>query len=137
MVASANNDLLVFTISTDEARCDTLRQRGVRVEVLPAQKGRVPIGQVLDKLGEEGILNLLTESGSRLNTALKTGNFVDRSLIFISQMTLGSGAVPAFDGMAPPTCVEDIKTEVQSFANGDKEDLGVFTLLKDPWVIAR
>ena len=46
-----------------------LRDRGVRVEVLPAEAGRVPLEKVLLKLGEEGILTLLTETGTRLNTA--------------------------------------------------------------------
>ena len=70
MVAAAHNDLVIFTVSTDEARAKALRQRGVRVEVLPAEAGRVPLDKVLDKLGEEGILTLLTETGTRLNTAL-------------------------------------------------------------------
>src|SRR5271169_4779000 len=36
MVASAHNDLVVFTVSKDEARIAKLRARGVRVEVLGA-----------------------------------------------------------------------------------------------------
>src|SRR5262249_4848477 len=35
MVKSAQNDLVIFTVSKDEARINELRQRGVRVEVLP------------------------------------------------------------------------------------------------------
>ena len=33
----------------------------------------MPLAKVLDKLGEEGILTLLTETGTRLNTALLAG----------------------------------------------------------------
>ncbi len=69
MVATAQNDVVVFTVSRDEARANELRNRGVRVEVLPPEAGRVPLGSVLDKLGEEGILTVLTETGTRLNTA--------------------------------------------------------------------
>src|SRR6202035_5823633 len=91
-----------------------LRARGVRVEVLPAdtgvpgdgssspgwQAGRVPLGIVLDQLGEEGILPLLTEPGTRLNTALLAGGLVDRIHLFVSPQIMGSDAVPAFRGMA-------------------------------------
>src|ERR1700691_4614956 len=84
MVKSAQNDVVIFTVSKDEARIQELRTRGVRVEALPAdagipgevrgpheqvlvrgvidrspsqalQAGRVPLGKLLDKLGEEGI----------------------------------------------------------------------------------
>src|ERR1035437_9322185 len=54
MVATAQNDLVVFTVSNDEARIHELQTRSVRVEVLPAESGRVPLGKVLDKLGQEG-----------------------------------------------------------------------------------
>ena len=73
MVATAQNDVVIFTVSKDEARAERVAQRGVRVEVLPAEAGRVPLGKVLDMLGEEGILTLLTETGTRLNTALLAG----------------------------------------------------------------
>ena len=38
---------MIFTVSNDEARISELRERGVRVEVLPAEAGRVPLGKVL------------------------------------------------------------------------------------------
>jgi diaminohydroxyphosphoribosylaminopyrimidine deaminase/5-amino-6-(5-phosphoribosylamino)uracil reductase len=127
MVATAQNDLVVFTVSTDEARVNALRQRGVRVEVLPAEAGRVPLGKVLDKLGEEGILNLLTETGTRLNTALLAGGLVDRVHLFVSPQIMGSDAVPAFRGMAHPMRMAEV--EVERYGN----DLGLCSLLRDPW----
>src|SRR5665213_3663427 len=63
MVRSAQNDLVIFTVSKEEAKIRELTERGVRVEVLPAEVGRVPLGAVLDTLGREGILTLLTETG--------------------------------------------------------------------------
>jgi diaminohydroxyphosphoribosylaminopyrimidine deaminase/5-amino-6-(5-phosphoribosylamino)uracil reductase len=139
MVATANNDLVVFTVSKDETRVNQLRQSGVRVEVLsaeashPADKssgweaGRVPLGKVLDKLGEEGILTLFTETGTRLNTALLTGGLVDRIHFFVSPQIMGSGAVPAFHGLANPIRMAEV--EVERYGN----DLGLCSLLRDPW----
>ncbi len=127
MVHSANNDLAIFTVSSDAARANELRKRGVRVEVLPADAGRVPLGKVLEKLGEEGILTLLTETGTRLNTALLAGELVDRVHLFVSPQIMGSDAVPAFRGMAQAIRMADI--EVERYGN----DLGLCSLLRDPW----
>jgi diaminohydroxyphosphoribosylaminopyrimidine deaminase/5-amino-6-(5-phosphoribosylamino)uracil reductase len=127
MVATAHNDVVVFTVSNDEARIHELRTRGVRVEVLPAEAGRVPLGKVLDKLGEEGILTLLTETGTRLNTALLAGDLVDRVQLFVSPQIMGSDAVPAFRGMANPTHMAEV--EVERYGN----DVGLCSLLKNPW----
>jgi len=138
MVAAVQDDLVIFTVSKDERRIAELRQRGVRVEVLPAEvgdgssapgweAGRVPLSKVLDKLGEEGILTLLTETGTRLNTALLCANLVDRVHLFVSPQIMGSDAVPAFRGMVNPIRMAEV--EVERYGN----DLGLCSLLNDPW----
>ena len=127
MVATAQNDLVIFTVSNDEARIRELTTRGVRVEVLPAEAGRVPLAKVLGKLGEEGILTLLTETGTRLNTALLAGGHEDRVHLFVSPQIMGSDAVPAFRGMA--SFVRMAEVEVERYGN----DLGLCSLLNDPW----
>ncbi|MFZ0301847.1 MAG: bifunctional diaminohydroxyphosphoribosylaminopyrimidine deaminase/5-amino-6-(5-phosphoribosylamino)uracil reductase RibD, partial [Terracidiphilus sp.] len=127
MVATAQNDVLIFTVSADQARIDELRKRGVRVEVLPAEAGRVPLGKVLEVLGDEGILTLLTETGTRLNTAMLSADLVDRVHLFVAPQIMGSDAVPAFRGMARFVHMEAV--EVERYGN----DLGLCSLLKDPW----
>jgi diaminohydroxyphosphoribosylaminopyrimidine deaminase/5-amino-6-(5-phosphoribosylamino)uracil reductase len=127
IVKTANNDVAVFTISKDEAAIRRLTERGVRVEVLPAETGRVPLGKVLDQLGKEGILTLLTETGTRLNTALLAGGLVDRVHLFVSPQIMGSDAVPAFRGV--PASVRMREIEVERYDN----DLGLCSLLRDPW----
>ena len=127
MVNGVQNDLVVFTVSKNESRIHELTSRGVRVEVLPAEAGRVPLAKVLDKLGEEGILTLLPETGTRLNTALLAGGMVDRVHLFVSPQIMGSDAVPAFRGMASPLRMAEV--EVERYGN----DLGLCSLLKDPW----
>ncbi len=127
MVASANRDVVIFTVSNDTQRVSELRQRGVAVEVLPAEAGRVPLGRVLDLLGEEGILTVITETGTRLNTALLEGGFVDRVHLFVSPQIMGSDAVPAFRGMHQALRMGEV--EVVRYGN----DMGLCTLLRDPW----
>jgi len=127
MVKGAQNDVVIFTVSKDEARVEELRKRGVRVEVLPAEAGRVPLGKVLDKLGDEGILTVITETGTRLNTALLAAGLVDRVHLFVSPQIMGSDAVPAFKSM--PQFVTMAAVEVERYGN----DLGLCSLLRDPW----
>jgi diaminohydroxyphosphoribosylaminopyrimidine deaminase/5-amino-6-(5-phosphoribosylamino)uracil reductase len=127
LVNTAQGDVAVFTVSNNQARIAELRARGVRVEVFPADAGRVPLGKVLELLGSEGILTLLTETGTRLNTALLAGGLVDRVHLFVSPQIMGSDAVPAFKGMAAPIHMAEV--EVERYGN----DLGLCSLLKDPW----
>jgi diaminohydroxyphosphoribosylaminopyrimidine deaminase/5-amino-6-(5-phosphoribosylamino)uracil reductase len=127
LVATAQNDVVVFTVSTDQARARELNSRGVRVEVLPAEAGRVPLVKVLEKLGAEGILIVLTETGTRLNTALLDAGLVDRAHFFISPQIMGSDAIPAFRGMTSNIQMGEV--EVERYGN----DLGLCSLLRDPW----
>jgi diaminohydroxyphosphoribosylaminopyrimidine deaminase/5-amino-6-(5-phosphoribosylamino)uracil reductase len=127
LVNTAQNDVVVFTVSRDEARAAELRNRGVRVEVLDADAGRVPLDKVLLKLGEEGVLTLLTETGTRLNTAFLAAGLVDRLHLFVSPQIMGSDAVPAFRGMNQFVHMNDV--EVERYGN----DLGLSSLLNDPW----
>jgi diaminohydroxyphosphoribosylaminopyrimidine deaminase/5-amino-6-(5-phosphoribosylamino)uracil reductase len=140
IVNTADNDVVIFTVSKDENRIAQLRYRGVRVEVLAAEAGppgekpaagleagRVPLGKLLDKLGQEGILSLLTETGTRLNTAMLAAGLVDRVHLFVSPQIMGSDAVPAFRGM--PSAIRMAQVEVERYDN----DLGLCSLLRDPW----
>ena len=127
LVTTAQNDVVVFTVSRDEARAAELRNRGVRVEILPAHAGRVPLDGVLEKLGQEGVLTLLTETGTRLNTAFLAAGLVDRLHLFVSPQIMGSDAVPAFRGMPQFIHMNDV--ELERYGN----DLGLSSLLRDPW----
>ena len=141
LVNTAQSDVVIFTVSNNEARIAELRARGIRVEILPADSGapsdrsssmgwnsgRVPIANVLTQLGREGILTLLTESGTRLNTALLAGGYVDRIHFFVSPQIMGSDDVPAFKGMAAP--IHMAQVDVERYGN----DLGLCSLLNDPW----
>jgi diaminohydroxyphosphoribosylaminopyrimidine deaminase/5-amino-6-(5-phosphoribosylamino)uracil reductase len=127
LVKTAQNDLIVFTVSKDENRIRELKSRGARVEVVPGEGGRVALGNVLDLLGSEGILNLLTETGARLNTAFLSAGLVDRLRLFISPQIMGSDAVPAFRGVA--ASIHMGRLEIERYG----EDLSLCSLLRDPW----
>ncbi len=128
LVATARNDVLLFTVANDPSRIRELNERGVRVEVLPATAGHVPLGQVLDHLGGEGILTLLTETGAGLNTALLAAGLVDRLQLFVAPQIMGSDAVAAFSALSAPVSAGSL--EVQRYG----DDLGFSSLLRDPWL---
>jgi diaminohydroxyphosphoribosylaminopyrimidine deaminase/5-amino-6-(5-phosphoribosylamino)uracil reductase len=127
LVNTAANDVVVYTVSRDPERAQALTSRGVRVEILPAEAGRVPLGVLLERLGQQGICTLLTESGTRLNTAFLAAGLVDRIHLFVSPQIMGSDAVPAFKGLNPPIAMSAV--EVERYDN----DLGLCSLLRDPW----
>ena len=127
LAASTQDDLLVFTVSSDQARAQALRERGIRVEVLPSAHGHVPLEGVLNHLGAENILTLLTETGSRLNTALLSAELVNRLQIFQSPQLLGSDAVPAFRALERPVCLPDALHQHYG------DDISLCSLLLDPW----
>ena len=137
LVTTAQNDVVVFTVPPHErdkhanelaeVRIRELRERGVRVEVLAAEAGRVPLARVLEKLGAEGILTLLTETGTRLNTALLAAGLVDRVKVFCSPQIMGSDAVPAFRGLNSPVRLDAAVVERHG------NDYSVSALLRDPW----
>jgi diaminohydroxyphosphoribosylaminopyrimidine deaminase / 5-amino-6-(5-phosphoribosylamino)uracil reductase len=132
LVKTVQDDVVVFTVSPDAARRQKLETLGVRVEVLAAESaaagpGRVPLKRVLDALGVEGILTLLTETGTRLNTALLAASLVDRVKAFCSPQIMGSDAVPAFRGLSLPVRLD--AAEIERHGN----DFSVSALLRDPW----
>jgi diaminohydroxyphosphoribosylaminopyrimidine deaminase / 5-amino-6-(5-phosphoribosylamino)uracil reductase len=127
MVNSAEDDLIVFTVSRDQERIEDLRSYGVRVESFPAENGRLPLSTVLNKLGEEEVLTLLTESGSRLNTTFLNSDLVDRLQLFVAPRIMGASAVPAFDALSHSIRMKGI--EIERY----EEDLGLTSLLQNPW----
>jgi len=127
IVESAQSDLVVFTVSQDAARRAALEARGVRVEVVEAEAARVPLKRVLEMLGAEKILTLLTETGSRLNTALLRGELVDRLTVFCAPQILGANSVPAFRELGAPVSLDAAEIE----RHGD--DFRLSALLRDPW----
>jgi len=127
IVRTAKNDLIIFTVSTSESRARELRSRGVDVKVLPSSTGRVPLAAVLDRLGCEGNLKVLTETGSGLNTAFLDEGLVDRLEIFVSPQIMGSDAVPAFESLGSPIRLNQLTLESPG------EDLVLGSLLSDPW----
>lgn len=128
LVSSAAGDLLVFTVSRDTEKRAALKSRGIRVEVLDSDaNGHVPLAAAIERLGGEGILTLLTETGTRLNTSLIEAGLVDRLSLFTAPRLLGGEAHPAFGRLDAALALPD--AEIEWFG----EDCRWSSLLRNPW----
>ena len=85
---------LVMTDQADAAAIRTLESKGVIVEHAP------DIIPKLEVLQQRGVRSLLVEGGSVIAGALLAAKAVDRLIIFQAPVLLGTGAVPAFAGVA-------------------------------------
>ena len=83
--------LVVTTERSDPARRSALLERGVAVEVVPNQNGQVELGAALRRLRERGIESVLVEGGARVITGLLAGGLVDRMIVAVAPIVLGTG----------------------------------------------
>jgi diaminohydroxyphosphoribosylaminopyrimidine deaminase/5-amino-6-(5-phosphoribosylamino)uracil reductase len=95
-------DVLILTSlpATDsrwEARGAALAARGARIEMLPAEAGRVPLFMALERLGELEINELQIEAGATVTGALVRQSLVDELLLYVAPKLLGPKALPLVD----------------------------------------
>lgn len=144
LVRTAREDVLVFCTVAPTEKQRGLEAMGVRVERVepeeptfsaparrwsdPGRRAGASLRQVLQRLGELGVLNVMTEAGAQLNGSALTGGHVDKVTLFYAPMFLGTHGVPllqealaATPSVAPP--------QVERFG----ADVRVETYLRDPW----
>jgi GTP cyclohydrolase II len=76
---------------SDPARRAALRERGVEVEVVRGSPDGVDLTDGLDRLLRLGIRSLLVEGGGRVITSMLRGRLVDRVVVAVAPILLGSG----------------------------------------------
>ncbi len=83
---------VITTDRSDVTRQDALRALGVRVEVVPADAdGRVSLPEALAALRRNGIESVLVEGGAETITSVLAAGVVDRIVVSISPLLIGSG----------------------------------------------
>ena len=75
----------------DPDRRDALRQRGVKVEVVPEAPDGVDLAAGLERLLSLGIRCLLVEGGSRVLTSALRARLADRVVVAVAPVLLGAG----------------------------------------------
>ena len=92
----------------DARRTNRLRDAGVLLATVPRADGGLDLGAVLRWLGEHGVNTVLSEAGPRVAGALIRAKLADRLLLLISPVAGGDGP-PAFDGVAGPAELHDLR----------------------------
>ncbi len=96
---------LVVTSARGADAIDAWRAAGAKVEVVAAgaESDGVDLDETLALLGREGVLQVLVEGGGRLLGALFAGGHVQRLVMYVAPLALGTGGFPALDFAGPGT----------------------------------
>jgi diaminohydroxyphosphoribosylaminopyrimidine deaminase / 5-amino-6-(5-phosphoribosylamino)uracil reductase len=92
LVRTARGDVMVFTTAeVNSKKARALARACVEIVRVRARGGRVDLRAALRELGRRGILSVLVEGGSRLNTAALSARVVDKLVLFVAPKALGRG----------------------------------------------
>lgn len=94
----------IFTASHDHERRRALEDKGATVEVIDGNPDTLPLGKVLDRLGELEHNEILVEAGARLSGAFLQADLADSLIIYQAPVMLGHEGrplahLPGLDGM--------------------------------------
>jgi diaminohydroxyphosphoribosylaminopyrimidine deaminase/5-amino-6-(5-phosphoribosylamino)uracil reductase len=120
-VESAAPTIIATTHAAPAEKIARLEARGAQILVIAAGEGGVDLRDLLRQLGASGIQSILLEGGNILNAAALRAGLIDRVMIFIAPLLLGSGEAPGiFAGRGAERLVDALKlTAVQVRRFGD------------------
>lgn len=94
-VQSPAPTIIATTAAAPSDKIARLESRGVQVVVSgAAEDGVVDLPDLMQRLGASGIQSVLLEGGSILNAAALKAGLIDRAMIFVAPLLLGSGEAP-------------------------------------------
>lgn len=97
VVNDAAATVVLTTDRADPARCAELRADGVTVEIVPAHSQGVDLGAALARLRASGMEVLLVEGGAAVITSLLRRRLVDRLIVAVAPLVIGSGTSAVAD----------------------------------------
>jgi diaminohydroxyphosphoribosylaminopyrimidine deaminase/5-amino-6-(5-phosphoribosylamino)uracil reductase len=91
-----DNKIVIFTLNTaPPKKAALLRNRGVEVVSSSALSGRINLLEILGRLGEREVSNVLVEGGSRLITSLLEQKLADKIYMIFSPKFVGGEKAPS------------------------------------------
>lgn len=93
--ASRARTIVAASEGAAPAREDALRDLDVEVWRFPSLHGRLDLGAVLKRAGDNGLIGILSEGGAAVATSLMRDRLVDRAVFFVAPVLLGSSGLPA------------------------------------------
>jgi diaminohydroxyphosphoribosylaminopyrimidine deaminase / 5-amino-6-(5-phosphoribosylamino)uracil reductase len=90
----AGGNTMIVTATGDEARAETLRQRGIEVVrvATEAAKGKVDLVAMVEALGTRKLNTVLIETGAKFNGSLLAAGVVDEIVAYVAPSLLGDDA---------------------------------------------
>ncbi len=90
-------DTFIFTTpQADKQKLKELENKGVKVAIIQAEEGRVNLTEVLKKLGELEIMNLLVEGGGEVIASFFEKKSVDKIFLFLAPRVIGGRNAPTW-----------------------------------------
>ena len=139
LIATANDDVLIFFTQASPAAQQSLKERGIRLECLGNTAERLPqrvsIPAAIQRLGSMEITSVLMEGGAEINAAALNQGVVDRLVLFYAPIFLGEDAVPMMASSIRPQSFEDlVENGATEFTlRRFESDFTFETYLRDPW----
>jgi len=113
------NVIIASTNRADEKKLSSFIESGIEIWKFDSRNGRVPVLEVLKKLGERDITSLLCEGGGKLAATLLNERLADKVIFAVAPKILGNGydAVKDLDieSLDDAICLND--TEVETLGN--------------------
>jgi len=133
LVTTAKDDVLLFcSLDADPVREQALVQHGVQVQRIPSmEEGHLSLSAALVRLGDRGIISVMTEAGYRLNGALLQRDLVDKAVLFYAPVSLGEDALPFAEGAPSPGLFEQYLQRLSRTTYG--ADTCITGYLHNPW----
>lgn len=95
LFAPPGGPVLIATVEgADPTSARDLRQAGAELLELPAVGGRVPLSDLLQRLGERRVTSLLVEGGPTLLGSFWEQRLADRIAAFVAPLLLGGATAP-------------------------------------------
>jgi diaminohydroxyphosphoribosylaminopyrimidine deaminase/5-amino-6-(5-phosphoribosylamino)uracil reductase len=99
--------LVATTAAASTERTAALEAAGAEILVLPAVRGRVDLGALLDILGHRQVLSVLAEGGAELLGSLRDANLIDSVVAILAPRIIGgTGATSAIAGAGAASLLE-------------------------------
>src|SRR5262249_15997992 len=73
------------------------------------RRGRVDLEKLLRRLGQQGLIHLLVEGGSEVNTAFLRAHLADELVLFVAPKLIGSDGIPWVRGLSVPSMARALR----------------------------
>lgn len=106
--------VIVTAINEADARLDHFKDAGASVISAPGADGKVSLPDMLDRLGDRGILSMLLEGGATLAGGFAKERLIDRFVFYLAPKLLGDSVQGCFVGWAAGSIDQAVRLENSS-----------------------